>query len=506
MTDLPLFLGIDAGSSVTKAALFDLRGRLVGKVARTLQMSRPEARRVEVDPELAWGTLCAVLHDLWTETGIAPSRIAGVGLTGAMVGLWLLDGDGRPVAPGINWEDSRAQLLLEAMEAAEPNMPATIFASSGSALQQGCTLPLLAWMRDHAPDTLARARHAISYKDFLRFRLTGEIAADQTEASVAPGDTKARGFSSRMLSLFGLNGLAHLLGPVRPSEGCAGRVTPEAAHVTGLVEGTPVAIGAGDVPAGVTGMGGRAPGTVSIILGTTCMLGVATDRPVFTPPGLGLLFPLPGDTWFRAMVNVAGTLALDWALDLFCPDWPSGPERYAKAEALVREVPVGANGVTFLPYLSESGIIAPKVSTGARGTFFGLTPTHGRADVLRAVHEGIVLAIVDLVNLLPPSDTVAPVLIAGGGARSETWVQMIADALGRTVKVPDGSEFGALGAAMLAATMVVSDKDSFTAMAPPRAGLIAPLGDQAVAWRAAHSLYSARRDAVLAAADMETPE
>jgi len=504
MTEHPLYLGIDAGSSVTKAALFDARGRLVGKAARKMPISRPAPRRVEVDPRLAWQTLCGVLRDLWAETGVAPARVAGVGLTGAMVGLWLLDEGGEPVAPGINWEDSRAQPLLETMEAADPDMLATIFASSGSALQQGCTLPLLAWMRDHAPDTLARARHAVSYKDFLRFRLTGEIAADETEASVAPGDTHARAFSPRMLSLFGLEAQASLLGPVRPSEARAGQVTPEAAQATGLVAGTPVAIGAGDVPAGVTGMGGRAPGTVSIILGTTCMLGVATDRPVFTPPGLGLLFPLPGDAWFRAMVNVAGTLAQDWALDLFCPDWPLDPKRYARAEALVRDVPVGANGVTFLPYLSESGIIAPTVSAGARGTLLGLTPAHGRAEILRAVHEGIVLAILDLVDLLPPSEADAPVLIAGGGARSATWVQMIADALGRTVTVPDGSEFGALGAAMLAATMTDPDSDSFTAMTPPQARRVVPRAADAPAWRAAHALYAARRDAVLAAADQET--
>ena len=101
-------------------------------------------------------------------------------------------------------------------------------------LQQGCTLPLLAWMRDHAPDTLARARHAVSYKDFLRFRLTGEIAADETEASVAPGDTHARAFSPRMLSLFGLEAQAFLLGPVRPSEARAGEVTQQAAQATAI--------------------------------------------------------------------------------------------------------------------------------------------------------------------------------------------------------------------------------------------------------------------------------
>lgn len=492
-------LGLDAGSSVVKAACFDTEGRMLSVASRRTPLIRPGDGRVEADPELCWQATCAVLREATEQSGVAPGEIIGLGLTAAMVGLWLLDEDGEPLGPGINWEDSRSQPMLQRMIAERPGLMSEIFASSGSVMQQGCTLPLLASLAQDAPERVARARAAVSYKDFLRARLTGRIAIDRTEAAVAPGDARAQAASADMRRLFGLEDLAHLFPDARDSSEEAGRLTAQAAAVTGLPEGLPVAVGCGDVPATVIGAGGLAPGSATAVLGTTCMLGRVSDVPVFTPPDLGLLFSLPGGTWYRAMVNVAGTLNLDWAMQLLAPDLVAADDGFARLNDEIAAVPIGARGVSYLPYLSESGIIAPVADPAARAQFAGLAPVHGRAEMLRAVFEGVTFAIADLATALDLAPD-APVTLTGGGSNSRLWCEMIAEVLGREIAVPEGSEFGARGAAMLAAVMAGAHPDIATAsLGLKRLGarVHQPTGADTPAWDAARDTFAMRRDRLL---------
>ena len=444
-----LFLGVDAGSSVCKAGVFDHGGRMLALAARPTPLRRHVGGRVEADPGACVEAAFEVVGEAAARCD-APERIRAIGMSGAMVGAWVVDGMGRALRPGINWEDSRSQRLLDRMAAARAGLMSEIFALSGSVLQQGCTLPVLAALREEEPETLARASAVLSYKDFLRAQLTGTLATDPSEAAVIPGDARAQGRSAALVSLFGLDDLAHLLPPVVPSHAEAGRLTEGAAARLGLPSGLPVATGAGDVIATVIGAGGLEPGAATAILGTTCMVGLCRDAPSFEPPDLGLLFSLAPGRWFRAMVNVAGTLNLDWATALLAPELAEAPDRHARVEAMVSAVPPGARGVTYLPYLSESGIIAPVADPAARAQFAGLAPGHDRACLLCAVHEGVAFAVADLVELLGvPGD--GRLTLCGGGGRSALWSQLIADAAGRAVVVPEGQEFGARGAALLAA-------------------------------------------------------
>src|SRR5690606_3989920 len=262
---------------------------------------RPHPGWSELDPAEAWKAALDVLGRVVRESGVDASRIRGIGLTAAMVGAWLVDAAGHPVSNGITWEDSRAQPLIDAHIADDPQFMRRIFASSGSVMQQGCTLPLLASLTRHEPETMARTRNVLSYKDFLRLRLTGSTATDRSEATVLPGSATARTRSDAMIALFGLEHVAGLLPPVAESESFGGGLTSEAAQAIGLPVGLPVAIGAGDVAATVIGAGGLAAGTATAVLGTTCMVGVAHDRPVFEPADIGLLFTLPGERWYRAI-------------------------------------------------------------------------------------------------------------------------------------------------------------------------------------------------------------
>lgn len=490
-------LGIDAGSSITKAALFDFAGIELFHAVERVELSRPRPGWCEVDPDQAWRAARGAVRAVMEKAGAQPERVAAIGISAAMVGAWLVDQDGRALRPGINWEDSRAQEMLDERLAADPDFYKRIFRSDGCVMQQGCTLPVAAWLRANEPETFAAAAHIFSYKDFLRMKLTGRAAADRTEAAVAPGDARRRGRSDEMLELFGLADVTRKLPALADSEALAGPLTTAAAAELGLREGTPVAIGAGDVPSTVVGASALEAGSALVVLGTTCVAGVVSDEPVFTPPDVGLLFTLPGEAWFRSMVNVAGTLNLDWAIGAILGETNRDAALFQRLDAMVSAVPVSSEGVVFLPYLSESGIIAPIFDQQARAGFFGLTPRHGRPQMMRAVYEGVVLAVRDLMQHLPRID--GEVLLTGGGARSRIWTQMLADALGRTVAVPEGSEFGARGAALLAGTAIgvfpsVRDASVSTRRIARRQE---PDRTSASDWDRAFSAYAVQRDKIL---------
>jgi sugar (pentulose or hexulose) kinase len=249
--------------------------------------------------------------------------------------------------------------------------------------------------------------------------------------------------------------------------------------------------------ANVIGAGGLRSGAVTALLGTTCMVGVCHERPVFDPPDLGLLFSLPERHWFRAMVNVAGTLNLDWAIALLCPDLAGRADLLDRANAMAAAEPVGARGVSYLPYLSDSGIIAPVVDPEARAQFAGLSPAHRRESLLRAVFEGVAFAMADLLDLLAPPGGAA-ITLTGGGSRSRLWCDMIAEATGREVVVPEGGEFGARGAALLAATALGAFPSVAAASVQGSGRRHAPAARDG-AWAEARALWKDRRDRLLRA-------
>ena len=444
------FLGIDIGTSVTKAVLFDGAFCDVASAHRPTHVDRPFAGWCEIDPEAVWRNVTEICREI--TTGRDSRDIAAIGICGTMVGAWVVDADGTALRHGITWEDSRTQPMIEARRAADPAFMSRIFASSGSVMQQGCTLPLARWLIDNEPEVMRRAAALFSAKDFVRMRLTGRIAADRTEAAVAPGSAKDRNRSDAMLEVFDLGGWKHIFPEVLDSETVAGTVTRSAAQATGLAEGTSVAVGAGDVPASVIGAGGGEPGTVVSILGTTALNGIIVDEPVFTPPDLGLLFTVPGDMWLRVMANVAGTISLDWFVETMCADLAGRADIYTRLEEMATAAGIGAGGVTYLPFLSDSGIVAPRVEPHARAGFTGLSPRHDRGHLARAVFEGTTLAIRDCLEAMArPLDRIR---LIGGGARSAFWSQMLADVMQRPIDIPAGREFGARGAALLAATAV----------------------------------------------------
>ena len=448
-------LGIDAGLTVTKAALFDETGREIGAAGVGAEILRPVPGAAERSMDEAWSSAVQAICRALEAGSASGADVAAVGVTGAMVGVWPIDGAGRSVRPALLVADTRGQEAIDHASANDPDAMRRIFMSDGCVVEPGCTLPALRWLFDHEPEVMARVRSVLTCKDWIRYRLTGELAWDISEAAVAPGNARAGDRSFEMFRLFGLEGRAALFPPVRPSESIGGLVSASAAAETGLAAGTPVAIGAGDVPCSAIAAGAVEPGMARTILGTTCHNGVVANEPVFEPPDVGLLFTLPNSLWLRVMVNLAGTPNLDWALRVLFSDIAaeeSGAAVYQRLEHIAAGRPAGADGLIYHPYLSEVGLIAPVVARGARAQFSGLRASHGREDLLRAIYEGVAYAIRDCYEAI--GRPIEEVRLVGGGARSGFWRQVIADVVGRPVLVPEGSEFGAKGAALLASVAI----------------------------------------------------
>ncbi len=445
-------LGLDIGTSIVKAVLINRCGQEVALAASPTPTFSSTPGWSEMHADGLWLATCGVIGKVLQTEGFASTDVAAIGISGAMVGAWVIDKAGNALRPGILWNDSRTQSMIEGLVLDNPHFMSQIFEVSGSVMQQGCTLPLLRWLSLNEPAVVRSAHAVFGVKDYIRWRLTNTIATDRTEAAVAPGSAVARGRSPALISLFCLNDLAHLLPPPMDCESLAGTITQRAARATGLVAGTPVVVGAGDVICSVIGAGALVEGSACTILGSTCMNGIVSPTPIFAPPDLGLLFSMPERLWMRAMVNVAGTTNIDWLLKALCPDLAVAPEPYVALADLAAQATQGALGAIYVPYLSEVGIIAPQVAPAARGGFSGLMPRHRRPDLVRAVYEGVAFAIRDCFERIGRDFGV--IRLVGGGARSPFWRQLIADVVGHTVEVPAGQEFGCKGAALLAGTAV----------------------------------------------------
>ncbi|MEM6282625.1 MAG: FGGY-family carbohydrate kinase, partial [Chloroflexota bacterium] len=279
-------------------------------------------------------------------------------------------------------------------------------------------------------------------KDWIKYNLTDVLCTDQTDGSIPFLNVATRQYDAEQLARLDLSELMPKLPEIIPSHEVAGYVTERAAALTGLVAGTPVISGMMDVNANAIGVGAITAGQSFTILGTTGINCSVLNQPVFAPPNIGAsaCHSVPGN-WIRLLGAMAGTPNLDWYLG--CMGYDVTTLDFSDIERMVAEVPAGCGGVIFHPYLQ--GERAPFLNAGATGSFFGVTSTTTKAHLIRAVYEGVAFSVKHCYSLM---GTPSEVFLAGGGAQSEFWSQMIADMLGCTVTVPAGAQFGTLGAAM----------------------------------------------------------
>ncbi|WP_405582725.1 FGGY family carbohydrate kinase [Streptomyces sp. NBC_01092] len=425
-----MYVGIDVGTSTVKAAAFDSGGRELAVASRPVGLAL-HGGFVEQDMEEVYGAVVAVLDEV---TSRVPGPVGLAGLTGQGDGVWLVDADGRPVRPAASWMDGRAHELVDRWMA--DGTFETVFRRTGSAMFPGCPGPLLAWLDSHEPKALDAAAAALYCKDMVFQRLTGTGATtDVSDASMPFLDPRTRSYDNGVVELLGLTHRRGLLPPVGDP------VATASTRGEGLPPGTRIANGPYDLPACALGAGVTSPGDGLLIVGTCLASLVATTDLDLTgePAGLYISTDRPGHR-LRAMPAMVGTAALDWVLS-------TTGVRHEEVDGLLAETPPGAHGVRVLPYFAPSGERAPFVEPRLRAELTGVSLESTPADLIRATCEGIGYA---ARHCLAAAGLTGTLAVCGGGTRSPAWMRLLADVLGRPLRVVEG-EVGARGAVLAAA-------------------------------------------------------
>lgn len=446
-------LGIDLGTSGTKTVLFDTQGRAVASHTVEYPLYQPRNGWAEQDPADWWHAAVDTIRAVLQKSGIPSKCIAGIGISGQMHGLVLLDADGEVLRNSIIWCDGRTG--EECREITETIGKERLIAITANPALTGFTAGKILWVRRHEPALMEQCRHILLPKDYLRYKLTGTFS---TEVSDASGmnllDVPNRCWSKEILSALSLD--EEMLGFMHESADVTGSVTEQAADLTGLAAGTPVVGGAGDNAAAAIGTGVSKTGHAFTTLGTSGVIFAHADQVAIDPQGRVHTFcsAVPGK-WTVMSCTLAAGLSLRWLRDICCtPEQQVAEQRgidpYAVMDALAEQSPIGANRLLFLPYLM--GERSPLLDENARGGFFGLSAMHTRADLIRAVMEGVAYSQKQCLNILHDMGIVTDTMMAcGGGGRSPLWRQMLADLYGCPVQTAKAANQGpALGAAILA--------------------------------------------------------
>jgi xylulokinase len=362
-----------------------------------------------------------------------------------MHGAVVLDRAGEVLRPAILWNDQRTAAECDVIRAALGGVERLVAITGNDALT-GFTAPKLVWIRDHEPEIWAQIAHVLLPKDYVRLQMTGEYALDKADgAGTILFDLAARDWSAEMLRTLEIDPAwlpATFEGPA-----VTGSITIEAADATGLRAGTPVVAGGGDQAANGVGVGAVAPGVIALSLGTSGVIFAATDRPLFEPRGRVHAFchAVP-DRWHMMSVMLSAAGSLRWFRDALAPG-----VAFADLAAPAGEVAAGSDGLLFLPYLT--GERSPHPDPLARGAFVGLTVTHDRRHLTRAVLEGVAFGLRDGLDLMIEAGMAPPSQIraSGGGIASPVWRQILADVLGAEIATVNTTEGAAYGAAILAA-------------------------------------------------------
>ncbi|MFB6169487.1 MAG: FGGY-family carbohydrate kinase [Haloferacaceae archaeon] len=440
-------LGVDAGLTNTKAAVFDSTGSELTLAVRKTPNTDTGADRAERDLEAFWETVAECISSVVADGPATAREIEGVGVAGHGHGLYLLDAAGDPVRDGIESTDSRAAALNEEWTAAGTDD--AIFDTVGYEPFVADPISLLAWLERNEPERYGRIDTVLFCKDYLKFRLTGECCTDEMEASVFEA-VETGEYARRLFERLGMAEVTDALPSVVAAGEQMGTVTPAAAEATGLAAGTPVASGLHDVGAAALGSGVYGSGQAMFVVGTWGQSIVVGDDPA-VDRAVGGIPRRYLDGYLSYKGNRSAATCLDWFAGEFGDSWRAeaearGVSEYQVYDEAVAETPVGAEGVVFHPYLHGT-----TDNPRSRGGFYGLAESHTRRHMLRAIYEGVAITQCERLRELASDVGSLDVRIAGGSAKSEVWTQIFADVLGEPIRVPGGDEPGARGAAVCAA-------------------------------------------------------
>jgi xylulokinase len=460
---LSFYLGIDLGTSGVKAVLCDDADRVVDQALAPLEVSRPEPLWSEQDPSDWWEAANAAVQKLGSRGRGRLGDVAAIGLSGQMHGATLLDARDQPLRRAILWNDGRSGEECAELERRVPDSREI----TGNLAMPGFTAPKLLWVRAHEPKLFERVKRVLLPKDYLRLCMTGDAASDLSDSSGTLWlDVARRRWSDAMLAAcdLGREAMPSLHDGTEPT----GWLRAEVADAWGM-KSVPVAAGAGDQAAGAVGAGVVRPGEASLSLGTSGVYFVTQDRCRPNPARAVHCFchAVP-DTWHLMSVILSAASCLSWVAALV------GAKSEAALLAEVEAADRPNDRLVFLPYLS--GERSPHNDPNALGVFFGLSHATERADLARAVLEGVAFALADGQEALTEAGAeIRTVSVIGGGARSPLWGRILASTLGISLHYRAGGEVGpALGAARLARICVTGEAAAEVCKPPPLESVVDP--------------------------------
>jgi xylulokinase len=478
------FLGLDVSTTATKALLVNAAGDVVAVAASEYGYDTPRPLWSEQSPDLWWQGVQHAIRAVMRASGVEATAIGGIGLSGQMHGLVLLDAAGRALRPAILWNDQRTQAQCDAIHRRVGKEQ--FIQRTGNVALTGFTAPKILWVREHEPEVYAQVAHILLPKDFVRYHLTGNYAMDKADgAGTVLMDLNQRDWSDEVLAALEIP--RAWLPPLYEGPQITGTLTPQAAEATGLRAGTPVMAGGGDQAAGAVGVGAVAEGIVSLALGTSGVVFASAHQPVIEAQGrLHAFCHAVPDKWHLMGVMLSAAGSLRWHRDTFAPQ-VSFDDLLAPAQ----DISPGSDGLFFLPYLT--GERTPHPDPLARGAFVGLTVRHTLAHCTHAVLEGVAFGLRDSFELMQAAglSEIQQVRVSGGGAKSLLWRQILADVFGCELVTVNTTEGAAYGAALLAAVGAGHwpSVEAACAAAIQVTGRTSPVESQVAVYARAYPLY-----------------
>jgi len=444
---MAILLGIDVGTTGIKALAVRPNGTIVAESFSGYEISSPFPKWAEQNPEDWWKAFCSAIKELLSKA-VKAEEVDCIGFSGQMHTSVFLDENKRVIRPAILWCDVRT--TSQCREIDERTGPALLRDEASNPALEGFTAPKVLWLRENEPGNFGRLRHLLIAKDYIRYKLTGELATDVSDAAgTLLYNVEKKRWSEKILSALDID--PDILPAVAGSHEVSGYITRKASAATGLKQGTPVVAGGADNACAAVGTGIINEGTVQSSIGSSgVVLAALTSHRVDKRMRLHCMNHAAPDMWYLMGVMLTAGLSFKWFKESLCQKESElakkkGVDVYDMLTQMAASVPSGSEGLIFLPYLS--GERTPHADSDARGVFCGLSLRHTRSHMIRAVLEGVAFGLRDSLELVRELGVeIKEIVLVGGGAKSALWRQIQADVFGHsvcTLSVKDAAPFGA---------------------------------------------------------------